>query len=104
MYGTASPGTESIDSAIGGLLAASFMGVLVSLVVMTLLAILSYYVAYRVMKAAVRNGVIEAIERTGLGAATGSGGGGGSIANQQASGGLTAPPAPAYRGGAVYRV
>lgn len=102
MYGTAAPGTESIDSAITGMLAAGFVGVILYLLTMLLLVILSYYLAYRIMKAAVRNGVVEAIQRTGIGPRPGAGGTG-AIVSEQPGRGAGVPPAPAYRGGSAYR-
>lgn len=96
MNGTATPGTESLDTALGGLLAAGLLSVIVYFVLAAICLFLSYYVFYLIIKAAVRNGAIEAIRWTGLDAVRT-----GPSAPDRAASGAGAPPAPVYR---AYRV
>jgi predicted lipid-binding transport protein (Tim44 family) len=87
-------------ASIGGLLGAVVAGSLLYILFTLGIAVLAVYINYRIMKAAVRNGVVEAIRKTGVG----STGTSGQIQGYPpASGYIGAPAAPAseypgYRG------
>jgi len=89
MYGTAASGTSGLDSLFSGVVA----GGLIGLGFGALIVFFSASLSYLFIKAAVRNGVIEAIKKTGLDS------GGSRIINgyppDQSYG---APVAPNYRG------
>lgn len=85
---------------MNGLFSALFTGGLVGIGFFLVLFALSVLLWYMVIKTAVRNGMIEALKKTGN---DGFGGGGGHISGYPpAQTGYGAPPAPGYSGGSQY--
>lgn len=84
--------SAGLDGLLGGLMAGSF--IFIAFVIAYV--ILCLYIGYRIIKAAVRNGVIEAIQKTGVA----DGLGGGAYVNGYPPVQVGAPAAPAspYRG------
>jgi hypothetical protein len=62
------------SSLAGSLLGLLFAGGVIYLLLWFAVCFIGAYISYRIIKAAVRNGMIEAINRTGLSGGVGSGG------------------------------
>lgn len=83
-------GSDPISGMMGGILAAGAIYIVIWLA----LAILSVYISYRIIRAGVRDGVIDALKRTG----NTSFGGGQVIHGYPPEQEIGPPAAPIYRG------
>ena len=89
--GLATPAaSDPFSSLLGAVIAGGLIYILFALVV----TFVSYYIFYRIVRAAVRDGVVDAHRKTG---GLGSGGGGNSLSGWPPAQDLGAPAAPVYR-------
>lgn len=85
----------SATDALGGVFASIVTGGLLGLLVVGLVLIVGWYILYRVVRSAVRDGMVDANRKTGGGVIAG---GGGYVNGWPPEQQVSAPAAPVYRG------